>query len=53
MLDRDILDVLSDKEAVTEAEIAAEIEEAGKLQAELITATITLKETLTPVADTS
>ena len=47
MLDRDILDLLSDKEAVTEAEIAAEIEEAGKLRAEIKTATITLKETLT------
>ena len=47
VLDRDILDLLSDKEAVTEEEIAAEIEEAGKLRAEIKTATITLKETLT------
>ena len=41
VLDRDIFDLLSDKEAVEEEEITVEIEDAGKLRAEIkITTTI-------------
>ena len=45
-LHRDISDLLSDKEVVNEEQVAAEIEEADKLRAEIRTATITLEGTL-------
>ena len=45
-LNRDISDLLSDKEVVNEEEVVAEIEEADKLRADIKTATITLEETL-------